>query len=361
MSIDVINPIQQTIIFGVAFFAILFLTMKRKQGNEIFPLETTNEIKGFALIAIVLSHIGYFLVSDTKFLAPFSNFAGVAVDLFLMLSGFGLALSSFKKQLGIKEFYKKRLSKIFLPMWIVFFSFLLIDFFILHKTYPLQDIIKNILGFFPHADIYGDIDSPLWYITLTLFYYILFPLFFSEKKPILSALALYLCSWIFLQFSLPVSQGVLSLYNLHFFAFPLGIILSVIFQSYESKIRTIMDSVYLRRSIFIFSVLIFLFFAQHQAVGKDPLLEQSVSLCMGFFVIIFFLFKKIQFRLLSIVGAFSYEIYLLHWPLLYRYDFLFQNMSPTLAIFLFGFLCSILAILLQYIVTRKNLCRKKRS
>lgn len=353
MQINIINPIQETIIFGVAFFAILFLSMKRKKGSDIFPLEITNELKGFAIILIVLSHIGYFLANDSRFLFPFSNFAGLAVDLFLILSGFGLAISSFKKQLGVKEFYKKRLGKIFSPFWIVFGSFLVLDFFILYKTYPLQDIVKNVFGIFPHADIYADIDSPLWYITLTLFYYFCFPLFFSNKKPIFSALGLYLFAWLLLQFSLPISDGVLSLYRLHVVAFPLGITLAVCFQKHETLLRKIMSSVYLRIGILALSIATFVYLSFHQGVGKDPFFEQSASVIMALSVIIFFIFKKIQFRILSIFGMYSYEIYLLHWPLLYRYDFLYKHMSPAVATLLYGLVFLILAMFLQYIITTK--------
>ena len=94
------------------------------------------------------------MVSDTRFLSPFSDFAGVGVDVFLFLSGFGLATSAIRKQLSVKEFYQKRLGKIFLPLWITLSLFLLADYFILHKTYPIGDTIINFFGIFRHADIF---------------------------------------------------------------------------------------------------------------------------------------------------------------------------------------------------------------
>ncbi len=340
MQIIVANPVLQTIIFALVLGVVFLCTLQRKKGSKLFSVETTNELKGFAMIAIILSHIGYFLSRQNNFLFPLSIYAGVGVDIFLFLSGFGLASSAFKKQLSLKEFYKKRFGKLFVPLWIVLILFLALDYFLLQKTYPLQDTVLNFFGIFPHADIFGDINSPLWYITLTLFYYCLFPFFFSQKKPLLSAIGLYTAGWLVLQFSLPVSVGVLSLYKLHFIAFPLGVLGATLLKKYPNFDQKLPHKNIYRWTAITLLCLFFVYFGIHSPVGKGYVLEQGLSLFLVFVFVSIFLLKKFESKFLALFGMYSYEIYLLHWPLLYRYDFLYTFLpsGPATALYLGVFL-----------------------
>ncbi len=354
MFITVANPVQQTIVFAVIFFAIVIVSLRKKEGNDVFPLETTNELKGFAMIAIILSHIGYFLTRQTDFLFPFSIYAGVSVDLFLFLSGFGLAISALKKQLSIQEFYKKRISKLFVPLWIVLGLCLVADYFVLHQTYPLQDTVLNFFGIFRHADLYHDINSPLWYITWTLFYYILFPFFFSQKRPVLSALGLYIAGWLLLQTALPVSDGVLGLYKVHQVAFPLGVLAAALMQKYAATVQKFLETHTWRRISLTLVLGGFVYFGLHSLVGKGYIVEQAGSIFLMVLCLLAFLFKKIQFRALSIFGMFSYEIYLLHWPLLYRYDFLYKYIPAGVATALYLLILLCLAYILNFLLNKRQ-------
>lgn len=359
MQIDVLKPLQETVIFGVIFSIILLLTLRRKQGTEFFPVDTTNEIKGFAMIAIVLSHIGYFLSRQTDFLFPFSIYAGVSVDLFLFLSGYGLAISALKNQLSIKEFYKKRVAKLFIPLWTVLILFFLADYFFLHKIYPLQDIVLSFFGIFRHADLFQDVNSPLWYITWTLFYYILFPFFFSQKRPLLSAIGLYLAGWLVLQTAVPVSAGVFGLYRVHAVAFPLGIAVAVLFQKYATKLQKLSEYTSLRRLLLLVLCGAFIYFGLHSEIGKGYVREQAGSIFLLMICLAIFLFKKVQFRALSLFGIYSYEVYLLHWPLLYRYDFLYKYFPSGIATVIFLVLVLLLAFMLSSTLRKLAIQREK--
>jgi peptidoglycan/LPS O-acetylase OafA/YrhL len=359
MQIDVLKPLQETVIFGVIFFAILLFSLRRKQGTDLFPIETTNEIKGFAMIAIVLSHIGYFLSRQTDFLFPFSIYAGVSVDLFLFLSGYGLAVSALKNQLSIKEFYKKRVAKLFIPLWTVLILFFLADYFFLHKIYPLQDMVLSFLGIFRHADLFQDVNSPLWYITWTLFYYILFPFFFSQKRPLLSAIGFYLAGWLVLQTAVPVSAGVFGLYQVHAVAFPLGIAMAVLFQKYATKLQRLSDYSILRRLLVLVLCGAFVYFGLHSEIGKGYIREQAGSIFLLMICLAIFLFKKVQFRALSLFGIYSYEVYLLHWPLLYRYDFLYKYLPSGIATVIFLVFVLLLAFVLSGSLKKLAIHREK--
>ena len=104
MQIIIFNPIFQTQIFIGWLLLALLLSARVKKSAGFFPVSLTSELKGVAILAVVFSHVGYFLAADHRFLFPLSVFAGAGVDIFLFLSGFGLAVSAIKKSLSIKEF-----------------------------------------------------------------------------------------------------------------------------------------------------------------------------------------------------------------------------------------------------------------
>ena len=344
MSISINNPLESSYIFIALFLCALFLSIrKRKIENSFFPISVTTELKGIAILLIIFSHIGYFLIDDHRFLFPLSIAAGVGVDLFLFLSGQGLVLSSMKKSLSIIEQYRSRLLKLFFPFWIVLSTFLVLDFFILKLSYPTNFLFQSFLGLFPHADIFNDFNSPLWYFTLIVFYYLAFPLFFYKRFPEISALAIFVITRLFLEWSPTAFENVLHLYEVHTIAFPLGMIFaarSAIIFKYVGLIKEFFKEKSYLVEIFRYTVMaIMLFVAYYTAMnpnfGEDKLIVELTSLVTMASIILIFLLKKIEFRLFYVFGFFSYEIYLLHWPLLLRYDFLYQNIPAWITTVLY--------------------------
>ena len=51
--------------------------------------------------------------------------------------------------------------------------------------------------------------------------------------------------------------------------------------------------------------------------------------------------------MLELWGIYSYEIYLLHWPLMYRFDFVYKILPPALATCLYLFIFIGLGMVLQ--------------
>src|SRR3989339_1241391 len=116
MAILVNSPVISTYVFIIIFLVVVLATIRRKGTQEFFSATVSQELKGLAILMILFGHIGYFLAEDHRFLFPLSISAGVGVNLFLFLSGYGLASSALSKSLSIFQFYKKRLAKLFIPM-----------------------------------------------------------------------------------------------------------------------------------------------------------------------------------------------------------------------------------------------------
>lgn len=361
MTILINNAVDSTNIF-IAIFLVVFLAMIGKQKNKDFFSETVSqELKGLAILAIVFSHIGYFLSTDTRFLFPLSIMAGVGVDLFLLLSGYGLTMSSFRKNLTAKQFYERRLLKLFIPFWIVVSVFFLMDFFVLNKSYGSGYILDSMFGLFPSADLYRDLNSPLWYFTFILFYYLIFPLVFKKNYYWLSALMIYAVSFMIVKYGFNYFLNVLHLYKIHLLAFPLGVILAGVCFNREKSgwaagiIRRLLDN---RISYYlIFACLLFVsgYFAYNSNVGGEPLAAELTSLLVSFSILGIFLIKKVDLKLFYLFGFYSYEIYLLHWPIMYRYDLFYRSMPGWLATVSYLVLFIILGWLLKRIQEKASL------
>lgn len=346
MMQQISNPVFQTWIFSLIFFFALALSLRgRKANSELFPLETTQQLKGIAILAVVFSHIGYFLFTDHRFMFPLSVMAGVGVNLFLLLSGYGLTAGRLKRDLPIFQFYKRRLSKIFIPFWLALFGFLLLDFFVLKISYSWQFIASSAFGIFPHADLYNDINSPFWYITLILFYYLLFPLIFSRKRPWLSAVLIYLISYGIVSWNPPLFGKVMFLYRTHIIAFPIGMIIAWLFTQKQEWILGMMQKIKARLNypfwqvarylVMIILIGIISYTAYFSGVGETAFKEQMISLTTVLSFLLLFIMLKVEVKLLSLFGIFSYEIYLLHWPLMYRYDIFYRFLPAWLSTVLY--------------------------
>jgi len=338
MLISVTNPIQATWIFSIILFIALLISIKPRKITEWFPVSLTTELKGMAILMVVLSHIGYFLVTDTRFLWPLSIMAGVGVNLFLFLSGFGLTVSQMKKDLKIGEFYKKRLLKLFQPLWLVLIVFFGLNFIFSGPVYSWDYIVKAFLGIFTHADLYQDINSPLWYFTFILGYYFLYPLVFSKKVPWLSAILLYVAGYLFVYFQPSAFDYIIHMYKIHIVAFPLGVLAA--WGMTKLKSPEILEKISRGwQAIGYYALLIgllalFIYANYNSGIG-NPIKEQWMSILAIIAISLVFILKKIEFRLFYWFGLYSYEIYLWHWPIMYHYDFLYRFLPVWLATILY--------------------------
>jgi peptidoglycan/LPS O-acetylase OafA/YrhL len=352
MTISINNPVQATYIFIAILILASLIFCRKKKNSEFFPVSLSQELKGLAILAVVFSHIGYFLITDHRFLFPLSVLAGAGINLFLFLSGYGLTISSLQKKYSLWQFYKRRLLKLFIPLWISLAVFLILDFFVLKISYSWSFIAQSIIGIFSQADLYHSFNSPLWYFTLILFYYLIFPLIFLKKYPWLSALGLYIISAVLISFKPLFLAGTLGFYKLHLIAFPLGMAAAnliankniIKFSLLRGWLRTV--SYYLSLAALIFIVG---YTAIYSGVGQKPLTEELMSLVTMFAILGIFILKKINLKLFYVFGLFSYEIYLLHWPILYRYDIFFRFLPAWLALSLYLILFLGLGWLLQNI------------
>lgn len=348
------TPFGATVAVAVVLATALVASMRRRVNHEILPLSVSQELKGLAILLVVFGHVGYFLIPDHRFLFPLSAASGVGVDLFLFLSGYGLTAASFARSITFRRFYKERFLRIYIPLWITLLIFFILDLVVLHKTYGLSYILSSVVGFFPSANLWSDINSPLWYFTLIVGYYVLFPLVYSKRYPWFAALSLLLAGYAVTNLDTPLLNGVHQLYHLHIMAFPLGIIAAWIVSCLPGQIaffRNRWDGV-LRRLLLIALAFIACYLVYYSGVGKGILVEQLISLLAVLAIVGVFLLKRFSVGLLFLFGVYSYKIYLLHWPILARYDLLYAYLPAWAATVLYLVMFLVLGYVVKWFSTR---------
>lgn len=357
MPITITNVAQSTIIVIVVLLAAFFLSFRPSKHSDLFPVSVTQELKGLGILTVIFSHISYMLVTDYTFLSPLNIAAGIGVDLFLFMSGYGLTVAMLKKPLSTLDFYKRRLIKVMIPFWVVLFILFVANAVFLNITYPLPYMVQSFLGWFPHAYGYEDVNSPFWYITWMLMFYALFPVLFMAERLWLTAIIFAVIANLLGAFD-PLDLQANWLHRLHTNAFSLGILAVWLLQDKQwgeklSKFRNESDG--FGRYIFIAVMILFtIYMVAHlnssdwpetaqllKSLGvKAYVFEQTTSLLTMIGLITVFSMKKIDNKLLSIFGVYSYEIYMLHWPLMAHYDIFFHTLPAWLAVF-----CWLLAFL----------------
>ena len=337
------DAVQQTTILIIALIVALVLTI-RKKPSVALTKDLTTHIKGFAILGVLFAHIGYALVQDQRFLFPLSVAAGVCLNLFLFVSGYGLTQSMRQKELSIGTFYKRRLDKILIPFWMTLIPFFVADALILHIQYTWTEIAQSFLGFFPRADLYANVNSPLWYITFIIACYLIFPLVYTKRVPVVSSLLMALIGYIItFQLPLPVRQSVLSLYQTHILALPIGMLIADLFASDHHPWKSIIARLShwfaqknrrtLGIRLLICLILIVLFaniVISHAAIGQGWM-EQWMSLLAMFLILGACMMSPFEYRFLHLIGLYSFEVYLIHWPILSRYDVLYARIPASIA------------------------------
>ena len=369
MPITLTDDILQTNYIVIAIFiAVVLLTFRKSKHTDLFPVSVTQELKGFGILTVVFAQFAYMLVTNADFLFPLSIIAGVGVDLFLFMSGYGLTVGMMKKPLPILEFYKRRVIKIFIPFWVAIILIFAANAIFLDIHYSVPYMIRSLLGWFPTASGFEDVNSPFWYITWMMMFYILFPLVFSSKKPWLSAIILAVIATLIGVYN-PLDMGDNWLHRLHTFAFSLGIVFAwLLFETKDKENKLVKSLKKFRNesngmSIIVIALMIIVagYMSLHTTssswptltaiLGKGFFVDQFTSIVIMFALIVIFSLKKVDNKFFAIYGLYSFEVYLIHWPLIGRYDIFFDILPAWAAVVAWIITFILLSWILQKITT----------
>lgn len=319
VKLHIINPDFWNIAILILLGLVFLFPRRSVVTHRFLDQGHTNQLKGIAIVSVILGHL-WVHVSDSS---PSVRFAGDAVALFLMLSGYGLSVSNMKTQPDLRTYFSHRILRVMIPYWIVTPVFILLDYVLLDRIYSLNDIFLTVFGINISLET-KLIDYIRWYITFQLFWYVVFYLIVSHAKGPRYLFALYICSLILL----PVDYYFTQWGWYQFFAFPLGCTIGY----YHERVATIVFQQkkwlpFIGLSIFAYVILYKIWigslFQQYTSSIVFKLINETTSIlfciavifCTGSWVL-----RGYISSFFEMCGDLSYEMFLLNGPFLIKYN-----------------------------------------
>jgi peptidoglycan/LPS O-acetylase OafA/YrhL len=237
-KIKVENPTLLYLFLFLIFTFLIFITLKKTVGDRPLSILQTDQIKGLAIIIIIIHHLSIHTIANKNSAELLIGFVGVA--LFLILSGFGLSLSLEKK--GIKNFFSKRFIRVYIPVSLALLIEVILNHILLKNK---NNIWIDFLRIF--TDI-NNLDRNYWFIIFLIFWYCIIYLVFwlnlSKKGKIIF---LFSTSLIILALS-----KVLVIGNYNALSFPFGCWLGLNYKFICEKVENLLS----KNILLLFTILI---------------------------------------------------------------------------------------------------------
>lgn len=297
--------------FIVTTLLLIYLFWGRLSNTSIvntpFDLPHTLPLRGILAILVILCHTIYYYQSYCNFVATdFGLIGAPSVSCFFFLSGYGLMTSmKYKGKNYLQCFFKKRLSKLLIPLLIItniyWIGLAIIGHFSIHIL--VQRFLEG-SGTTPKS----------WFVFALSICYILYYAvfkFFSKKHGIF----IIWCLVLFLIISTYFLDW--SLWSMSLVSFPIGI--SIAYK--ENLIRTQLSLI-----ILTLSVIGLLYGVCGCYIYSLPMWWLIFSNSMP--IVVYIVFRKLDIsnnKVLKWLGQYSYEIYLLHGVVLYFIEMYIKN------------------------------------
>ncbi len=278
-------------------------------------LQLIDELKGFAIILVVLYHAGGVVAWENKLHGE------LGVDIFAILSGVGLSLSSTVKSAG--QYFGRRFLRIYPMYWLVLTAFLLGNAYFMGEHTTTKDIVLHYIGI--HAfwsDTYAvSINDSFWFITFIIFvytvYWLIKPLWNRPDWIIaIGSILTLVMSLTFLYGGHALMFGHLVTRVPQFF---IGLLIGQLIRNGRLEIPL---NVTVCLSVFILLYVAYLNSIIYYIIVLAPVM-------MGLYA---FAFKPILpvfiagpvGKIFAFLGRYSLEIFLIHQPLIRHYNLHFQ-------------------------------------
>ncbi|MEH7115452.1 acyltransferase [Neobacillus niacini] len=286
-----------------------------KKGPHI-SISVTTQLKGLAILLVIVGH----MIQRGILEIPYLIWGGqLGVTIFIILSGYGITKSYMHN--GLDNFFFKRFDKVIFPYFLVTLLWVIIDIFIFEKEFNQFDIILALIG----LDLNRAIDPSMWYITYSVLWYGMFFLVFSLpiKNSIKITILIYFSYIILFHYpQLEFLNAMSYQFGLYAFMFPMGIFLGLYYDKLVDKCKK-NSAIYILISV---SSLCLLYYFSTITPGIKDLPPYKYHInnifwgigIIGLLVTVgYFGFKS---KILTVIGNYSYELYLFEFVFLFKYD-----------------------------------------
>lgn len=319
------------ITLGAMFLFLFLIGYKVKiQTSNIslgFTAENATHAQGIFIAVVVLHHISQRLTGSTLY--GFKEYGYIAVGVFFLLSGYGLAKSFIKKERDyLSGFIEKKTRLVVIPF--IFINIITSLVLFLWTDMAWGEFVQYILSI-------RMIDSTSWFIVVICMYYVAFYCLFKllDKNSAIILITVFMFLYVLICKALGFGAWVYK----SSFCFSIGLIIGM----YELNFNRFLQQhrvMWVVTTLSMASISIIL-------LNPDSLKQfPSVIMCIVFAVSVYVCLSFVYFRspLARFMGNFSLEIYLIHMKLMLLLSF-FIELHPLLWLlfyFVLLFICSYL-------------------
>lgn len=347
LSIDY-PTITNIVILGLLLLISLLWT--RKQSTTFLDKDQTDQLRGGSILLVIMTHLWQHV--STVVATP--DLGGYGVSIFLLISGFALTSTLGRKTFTWGRFLYRRLRRMMIPYWLLTVVWLFADYVLLQRTYSLLDITYTFAGL--NFNTLSHIDYVRWYITWIIMWYVAF----AVANRFLSRFGAMFCifGFGFLLLILRIMRLVpLVGHPIHMLAFPFGMLLA----TYRTNVTDWLSGRD-NRMVVIFGAGALLLLGSGLVLldldkaGTSRVVFQTFSsgAQIGWtivFVTAIFGLGRYGYlsRFLQSWGKISYGAFLIHGPLLIKYNPI-MNLFPSYAVVVSFLLFLVMVWVLAYLL-----------
>ena len=321
-----------TIILIIYILISIYGIHKQKDKNAYLSKEETTNIKGIFTIMILMSHFRDYtnLDSGSIYVKILSLFGQLMVTMFLFYSGYGIMESLTKKKNYMKSFFCHRFLKTLIHFDLAVIIYIIVSL-IMGNNYRISSYLLSFIG-------WTSVGNSNWFMFVILGLYLITyisNITFSKNK-LVGLISTTLLSFTLIGFLYFFKEGWW--YNI-ILCYPCGMWYSY----FKEKIENIVLEKYKYVSLILITIIfIFLYKFSHNVIIYE-LLACIFCLLVINFTYIFHLGNKI----LSFLGLYSFEIYILQ---RIPYNVLSKVFNNNLIFFVISLVCTIIiSIMFKYL------------
>ena len=334
-------------------------TLELRSSSMGFDLRATNMVKGVALCLLLWHHLFYKHPEFGLWVYNSALVSKICVTIFVVLSGYGLFVSS--QKMSLLSFYRVRLSKLYFGFWSIYLIFVPISWLCFGRgAYVVfggwHYAVKTLYSFLGLQVYYGGpgFNATWWFMSAIIPLYLLFPL--------LSWCVKRYCLLILLIAYFIPNISVVHCLNIPVVYFPL--ILPFVCGMAASKydLFCLADSLFSTsvlagRRIYVVVLSVLLLLVVYLNGSLLCLYEQKIGILFAFWIIqvCFLLYGSSCFVAKSAVGALAFigrhsmNIFLFHTFIFYYFfpNFFYSFRIPGVIFFVLLVVCLVVSVALE--------------
>jgi peptidoglycan/LPS O-acetylase OafA/YrhL len=302
---------------GLALLAFWFA--RRGDEGVFLDRSASEQLRGVAILFVMVGHIGAHVLARNESWPVLGKFG---VSVFFLLSGFGLARSWKKRELLLKEFVFRRLSRVMIPYCTVTILILSADYFLLNRRYSLYTMLLT-LGGINLSIAAKHIDYVRWYITVLLIWYTVFAIYMKRSSGRQSIVWLFVVGVI-----LVVVNYYITSLGYAFLSFPCGVLIGFYYERLCSYLKRYTRGTLLMISIAGLTASYLTCEYMFAKIGNSvPFISvvfgrEILLVGVGFWLMVTaYSAGRYRSSFLMFIGRYSYEVFLLHGIFMIKYDF----------------------------------------